>query len=89
MVYTIAIQIVKEVFVSTCIASERARLGLSQTEMAEKISLSRITYAKYERDPMGTPYRYLAEIAKLCGCSIEYLVGSTDERLPREDENAE
>lgn len=66
------------------IASERARLGLTQEEVAETIPVSRLVYRRYEKDPCCTPYRYLEALAKEFGCSMDYLVGKTDERLPKE-----
>lgn len=67
----------------TCIASERARLGLNMDEMAARLSMTRQAYARYEKDPLSTPYRYLEALSKEFGCSMEYLVGKTDERLPK------
>lgn len=69
---------------SNNIASERNRLGLNQAEMAEQLGVSRGTYIKYEKMPPLTPYYILEMIAEKCACSIDYLVGKTDDRLPRE-----
>lgn len=65
-------------------ASERNRIGLNQSEMAERVGVSRGTYIKYEKMPPLTPYYVLELIAEQCSCSIDYLVGKTDDRLPKE-----
>lgn len=67
----------------TCIASERVRLGLNQDQMAERLSMTRQAYRRYEKDPLCTPYRYLEALTKEFGCSMDYLVGKTDDRLPK------
>lgn len=67
---------------SNNIASERVRLGLSQEDLADKLGASRDAVKNWET---GAPVKssMLASMADLFGCSIDYLLARTDERLLR------
>lgn len=62
------------------IASERKRLGLRQEDLAEELKVSKSTVARWEQNitpPFGDK---LVEMHKLFGCTVDYLLGITDER---------
>jgi len=66
------------------LASERVRLGMSQSDLAETLGVgSYKTIGKYEEDETQMPPKVLSDAATLFGCSVDYLLGRTDERLPR------
>ena len=64
------------------------RLRLSQTDLGDKIGVSRSIIVRIERDPKSATYDQLEQMSQIFGCSIEYLLGETDERLPQKDEVA-
>lgn len=62
------------------IASERKRLGLRQADLAEKLGVSKSTVERWEQNvtpPFGDK---LVEMHDLFGCTVDYLLGITDER---------
>ena len=63
------------------IGSERARLRMSQKELAEHFNMSTRTLQRYEQDVTNTPIRKLKLFAEFFGCSIDYLIGISNERL--------
>lgn len=65
------------------IASERVRLGWSQDELAEKLDVSRDTVKKWEKGETSIKSSMLIAMSDLFGCSIDYLMGRTEERLMR------
>lgn len=65
------------------IASERARLGMSQDDLAQKVGKGRGTIIRWEANPASISGNYLIQLAALFGCSIDYLLGLTSERVPR------
>lgn len=63
------------------LVSERKRSGLSREEVAEKIGRSKDVIGKWERgesSPLLIPDGIA--LARLYGCSIDYLAGLVDER---------
>lgn len=64
------------------IASERARLGWSQTDLGMKVGKDRKTVARWEADPSSMPIKSLLQLSKLFNCSTDYLLGLVDERAP-------
>lgn len=71
-------------FMFNNIAGERARLGLSQEQLAEKLNIKdRKTIMRWESDPMGITGENLCKLSNLFGCSIEYILGLTEERVPK------
>lgn len=62
------------------IASERVRAGLTQQELACNLGVAQTTVANWESNrtsPTGTSLRGMA---KEFGCSVDYLLGLSDER---------
>ena len=64
------------------IKSERQRLGFSRKELAERIGRSESVVGKWERGKTSPTLRDTICMAGLFNCSIDYLAGITDERLP-------
>lgn len=59
--------------------AERARLGLTATEVAEKVGVhvnALLRWEKGESEPLG---ENLVTLAKLYGCSPEYLLEQTND----------
>lgn len=65
------------------IASERVRLDLTQDELAEKLKVSRDAVKKWENGETPVKSSMLIAMSDLFGCSIDYLMGRTEERLVR------
>lgn len=61
------------------VASERVRLDMTQAELAEEASVSKSTVERWESGaiPSGCDLITLHEIF---GCSVDYLLGLTDNR---------
>lgn len=63
--------------------AERARIGLTASEVAEKIGVNKNMIFRWESgevEPMGSN---LVKLAHLYKCSPEYLLGYTDQRNGR------
>ena len=61
-------------------------MGLTQTQLAEKLGVKdRKTIMRWESDPMCISGENLCKLSKLFDCSIEYILGLTDERVPKID----
>lgn len=65
------------------LAAERMRIGMNQTELAEKLNCSVSTVVRWEKDISTMPAGTLKEASALFGCSTDYLMGRTDDRLIR------
>ncbi len=65
------------------IASERMRVGMTQEELANQLGVSLSTVHCYEHGKRKLSDDMLVKLANLFGCSTDYLLGRTDERLPR------
>lgn len=66
------------------IVKERTRLGLSQSQLAERLGKSTMAVEKWEYDPSQIDGTTLRELSDFFGCSIDYLLGLTDKRVPTE-----
>ena len=62
------------------LAAERKRVGLTQSDAAEKLKVSTKTLAKYENDPFAMPGDFIVRAADLYGCTASYLLDMADER---------
>ncbi len=71
---------------ANCVGSERRRLRLTQAELAEIVGVSRYAVIAWERKNDLSTIRYssLKKLVEVFGCSEDYLLGKTDERLPKE-----
>jgi transcriptional regulator with XRE-family HTH domain len=63
------------------IASERKKLGLSQEGLAEALGTTRDSVKKYESGETAIRSTMLIKMADYFGCSLDYLMGRTEERL--------
>ncbi len=66
------------------LASERKRAGLTREQVGKKIHRSEYVIGKWERgdsSPLLVPDA--VALAKLYGCSVDYLAGIVEERLPK------
>ena len=62
------------------LASERIRIGMNQTECAEKLGVTLKMLGKYEADYDSMPGDFVKKAAEFFGCSTDYLLDMTDER---------
>lgn len=65
------------------IASERALLGLSQADLADRLGVSRQTVLRWESGAVIPPVPHLLAMSDLFGCSVDFLLGLTKERVIR------
>lgn len=65
------------------LASERIRLGMNQTICAEKLDVSVKQLVKYESNAGDMPADFVKRAADFFGCSADYLLDMTDDRLPK------
>ncbi len=65
------------------LASERVRLGMNQTEMAEKLGCTVKSLSLYESNERPIPTDLAFAAADIFGCSTDYLFDRTDERVAR------
>lgn len=63
----------------------RKKAGLTQQELAEKLYISRDTYAQYEIDRRNPDYETLAAIARFHNVTVDYLLGLTHDPRPVDD----
>ena len=55
---------------------------LTQTNMANTLSIAQTTYSDYERGRLNIPIPILIRLAKFHNTSIDYLLGLTDVKKP-------
>jgi len=65
------------------IGSERVRLRKSQVTLAKELGISSKTLSSWESDNMRCPSEYLVKMADTFGCSVDYLLGFSPERLSK------
>lgn len=58
----------------------REDIGLTQLDVAERLSLTRQTISRYETGDIEPPLDTLVKLADLYNCSLDYLTGRTKER---------
>lgn len=63
------------------IRSERIRMGFTVDAVANKIGVSKNSLLNYERGDTEVPGSALKKMAALYGCSTDYLLGMTEERV--------
>lgn len=62
------------------IRAERARIKLTQKELAQTIGVSTYTIGLWEKNIRSCPANKLASMCELFGTSMDYLVGRSEER---------
>lgn len=62
------------------IRSERVRLGMTARELADEVGVSESTITAWESDKREPSISYLVNLSRTFGCSIDYLLGLSDER---------
>ena len=58
----------------------RKQLGLTQKELGYKVNLTEFNVSKYEREATKPDVETLYRIAEALDCSIDYLLGKTDNK---------
>lgn len=67
----------------------RNKKGLSQTKMGELLKITRQAYCHYENGKREPTQEVLKEISKILNCSIDYLLGNTNDPRPVDKQLAE
>lgn len=67
----------------------RKQKGLSQTKMGELLKITRQAYCHYENGKREPTQEVLKEISKILNCSIDYLLGNTNDPRPVDKQLAE
>lgn len=67
---------------TNAIASARIRKGLTQTSLGNMIGKDRSTIGRWESNPRVADCGDLEKLADIFDCSVDYLLGRTDERTP-------
>lgn len=65
------------------LASERVRLGMNQADCSKKLGVTTKLLVKYESDAGTMPADFVMRAADFFGCSSDYLLDMTDDRLPK------
>lgn len=63
------------------IASERVRLGMTQQELANVIGVTPNTVSNWELGRFEPTSSKLKQLSELFKCSVDYLLGSSNERF--------
>jgi len=58
----------------------REDMDLSQEEIAKKLHCTQVAYSYYENGKRNIPTSVLIELAAILNCSIDYLLGVSDEK---------
>lgn len=62
------------------LASERVRMGMSQTQLSEILGINPRTLGNWERGNNDIPSSKARQLAIIFGCTVDYLFGLTQER---------
>lgn len=68
------------------LAGIRKSNGLTQQELADKLNISRATYAQYEIGRREPDFETLQKLADFFSTTTDYLLGRTDEPSPPKDD---
>ena len=60
----------------------REDLDLTQTDIANLLSISQRTYSRYENDERAIPIEVLSTLADYHNTSVDYLIGRTNQKKP-------
>jgi len=63
------------------IKGERVNARLMQPDLAEKMGVTAQTISNWESGKIDPAGRKWAELSKEFGCSVDYLMGLTEERM--------
>ena len=66
----------------------REDFEMSQEALAQKLNVSPSTIGMYETNKRQPNYETLLKISSIFNCSIDYLLGKTDEKNPKKDFNS-
>jgi transcriptional regulator with XRE-family HTH domain len=64
-----------------CIASERVRMGMSRAQLAEQLGVNPQTIKGWELGYHECSGSNIKRMSDMFGCTADYLLGKTDERL--------
>ena len=67
------------------LAAERVRLGMTQEQLADALSCTAETLGEWENDASGMPGEAMVKASALFGCSLDYLLGQSNERTAKPD----
>lgn len=56
----------------------RIENGYTQKQIAEKLGINSVTYLHYEKEQREPPLSLLADIARLYGVTVDYILGLSD-----------
>lgn len=65
------------------IASERTRAGMTQEQLGHALGTSQKAISQWENGKATPRVATIVKMAKLFGCTSDYLLALTDERLRR------
>ncbi len=60
----------------------REDLDLTQTDIANLLSISQRTYSRYENDERAIPIEILSKLADYHNTSVDFLIGRTNQKKP-------
>jgi len=58
----------------------REDMDLSQADIAEQLHCTQVAYSYYENGKRNIPTPVLIQLASILNCSIDYLLGVSDEK---------
>lgn len=67
------------------LAKLRKDAGMSQFELAERLGVSQQTISKYEKGTRQPDNATLLKLSEIFNCSVDYLLGRTDDPSPRDE----
>ena len=62
------------------IKAERVMLGMTQTDLAEKMNVQMYTVQRWENGTIDMPVSRLCQLADLFGCTTDWLLGRSESR---------
>ena len=62
------------------IKAERVMLGMTQTDLAEKMNVQMYTVQRWENGTIDMPVSRLCKLADLFGCTTDWLLGRSESR---------
>lgn len=62
------------------IRSERSRIDLTQSGLGKRLGVDASTIGRWEKEGSDIPSGKAVEMAKIFGCSTDYLFGLSNER---------